>query len=457
MTARDDLSLAGGLAQGWPAWGEWAAWAVEQTRAKGADSCDACAHVSRTLTVEISNSRLEHIQVHDQQVLSLRAFDARGAAGMAWLHAVPTRRDLARLVDQASGLLGSAQPLEGFTGLPEPGPRPCPQNLYDEQLAGLELHEVVRLADTQRLAVLQQAPQAVVSGSLAVWAGQTLLVNSLGLQLHLAETCFELTVDVTLPGEALSTYTEEEFGHELDRLAAASTAQQALAGARAYQNRQPGKALRTTVLLGPWATANLMDTLAEAASAEAIQRRRSWLTDRVSESIAGGGLTVIDDGLAAGGFHSCGFDGDGAERRATAILQAGRFQSPLHNLWTAGREGVANTGHGTRARQVEATNLRCLPGQQSTEQLLADVSEGIHLDDASWDVDPTTGEFACGLSYARRVAGGQITCGLDGLVWCGQILDVLEGIDAVSSGGRARPGLFWPTLRVREVQLSAGD
>jgi PmbA protein len=457
VTAPSDLVLNGQLAGLSRRWAEAAAWALERAMAKGAHAADVCVQVGRTIGAEIDASRLEHAHLHEEQSVSLRCFDAAGAMGTAWWHGMPTRRDAAKLADKAAQLMALGEPVEGFFGLPKPAPRPNPSGLYDEQLAALTPQRVIELADAQRTAVLQQEPRAIISGSLAACADEMLLINSAGLHLEVADTRFELSIDVTLPGDELSTYSEESFGRELQRLADATTALQALQGARAYQGRRPGKGQRTTVLLAPWAVANLMDELADAASAEAMQRRKSWLTDRLGESIAGGGWTVIDDGLADGGYDTRGFDEDGAPRRVMTILDGGRFANCLHNLWTAGRAGATNTGHGTRSRDVEPTNLRSQPGDQSVEKLLADVGDGVIIDDLEWEIDLATGQFACSLGYARRVAGGQITHGLDGLMWAGQVFDLLRRIDAVSRDGRSQPGIFWPTLRVRDAQLISQD
>ena len=83
------------------------------------------------------------------------------------------------------------------------------------------------------------------------------------------------------------------------------------------------------------------------------------------------------------------------------------------------------------------------------------IPDGVYLDDVSFDVELATGEFASTLGYARQITNGQITQGLDGLLWTGHILDVLSRIDAISQDGRTQPGLFWPTLRLHDVPITS--
>jgi predicted Zn-dependent protease len=453
----DDRPLNEGLTELSPAWQQAAQFAVSRATALGAHAADAYLEIGRTTAVEIDESHLRHGHVHEEQSLSLRAIADDGAAGMVWLHGSATRRQLERLAEQAVTLMRSAHAMPGFTGLPGPGPRPEPKGMSDPALADLTPASAVLHADRQRLAVLEREPSAIVAGSLTAWMQQSLLVNSAGLHLDGPDTRFELAIDVTLPGDELSMFGEETFGCEMSRLESADTAKRALAGARAFQGRRPGKTGRTTVVLGPWASAALMEAVAEAASAEWIQQRTSWLTDQKGQRIAGGEWTIIDDPLADAGYHSGAFDDDGAVPQTTAILQAGRFANPLHNLWTAGRNNATNTGHGTRSRHVESTNLRSLPGDMPAEQLINQVRDGVYLDDVSFDVELATGEFATALGYARQIEDGQITQGLDGLLWTGHVLDVLSHIEAISQDGRSQPGLFWPSIRIHGASLTSGS
>jgi PmbA protein len=95
-----------------------------------------------------------------------------------------------------------------------------------------------------------------------------------------------------------------------------------------------GKAVPTQicpVVFTPFVTAILLGTLAEAMTAEAMQKGRSFLIGKLGQDVASDRVSLLDNGRMKRGFSSSPFDAEGVPTAATRLIDEGVFQNVLYD------------------------------------------------------------------------------------------------------------------------------
>jgi TldD protein len=128
------------------------------------------------------------------------------------------------------------------------------------------------------------------------------------------------------------------------------------------------------------------------------------------------------------------------------VIHQGRITSYLYDLMRARKDRVESTGNGRREsfRHLpipRMTNTFIAPGQQSPEELIAEVKRGFYaVSFAGGQVDPTTGDFVFGVSEGYLIEDGKQTTPCRGATLIGNCLDTLQRIDAAASDFEMKTG-----------------
>ncbi|HEX6687666.1 MAG TPA: metallopeptidase TldD-related protein [Solirubrobacterales bacterium] len=218
------------------------------------------------------------------------------------------------------------------------------------------------------------------------------------------------------------------------------------------------------VVLDPTVAASFVGLLGRAAGADAVQRGRSPLAERLGEEVAAEAFVLHDDGLDPRGFASAPIDAEGTPRRRTALIEAGRLQTFLYDSYTARRGDAASTGNAGRSGYrsppaVSASNLIVDPGSASLEQLLREAGDGVYIDDVAGlhsGVNPVTGIFSVGAS-GRAIRGGEKAEPLREFTIASDLIAMLRAVRAVGSEPRWVPfggSVSVPPLLIGEMTVS---
>jgi PmbA protein len=218
------------------------------------------------------------------------------------------------------------------------------------------------------------------------------------------------------------------------------------------------------VVLDQTVAASFVGLLGKAAGADAVQRGRSPLAERLGEEVAGEAFVLHDDGLDPGGFAAAPIDAEGMPRRRTALIEGGRLRTFLHDAYTARRGGAASTGNAGRSGYrtppgVSASNLVVSPGAASLEDLLREAGEGVYVSDVAGlhsGVNPVTGVFSVGAS-GRAIRGGERTEPLREFTVASDLVSMLRAVRAAGSEPRWVPfggSVSAPALLIGEMTVS---
>jgi len=429
---------------------------VRRAVALGAEWCDVSAGSVRDISVTIEKTGIKTADAGQGEDVAIRCF-VRGGMG----YAAATGRqpqDIDEAVERAVALAKEAAPDPDFKCLPAPEAAPEVEGLFDDAVAGMSVEEVVRIAAANIEAARAMEPEVNLSGHVGLSVGEGALASSTGVALETRGTEIDADIEALVKrGADTGFFYDFDFGRFLADAQLEAVSRSAIEGARRFLGARRIASGRMTLVLGPLASAGLLGGIVGAASAESIQRGRSYLCGKVGERIASPHLTIVDNGLIPRGARSGAHDGEGTRRRPLTIVDRGRLASLLHNSYTAGKACAESTGHGTHSGGISPTNLRPALGQRTAAEILREVKEGIYLESGEIRPDPASGDISASIDFGFYVKDGQIAHPVESAMIGGNVLDLLPRLDAVSSDAREEPGILMPTVRIQDVQVAGTE
>ncbi|MDX6227253.1 MAG: hypothetical protein QOI76_643 [Frankiales bacterium] len=124
-------------------------------------------------------------------------------------------------------------------------------------------------------------------------------------------------------------------------------------------------------------------------------------------------MNVIADASLPGGLGSFGYDDEGTPAHRVDIVKDGIWVGVLSGRDSAALIGIPSggcvRGDGyNRLPMVRMTNIGLLPGDSSTEEMIADTDDGVFMDtNRSWSIDDRRLNFQFGCEIAYEVKNGR--------------------------------------------------
>ncbi len=432
--------------------GELARLACREARRAGADAAESSAGLGRSVEAELEESRLKGTSRHAGHSLSVRAY-RRGGRGSFVVHELTA--GAARAAGRRAAELACAATADpDWKRLPSPRRLPRVGGLYDRRLADPRAELALEFAGALLASAEAQAPGCKVSGSVVLSSSRAAFANSRGIaQADRATSITAGCLAVVRRNGRHGSFYDFDMGRRLADVDVPPVGASAARGALRFLGGKSLPSGEMPVVLGPLAAAALVESVVAAASAESVQRRRSFLVGRLGKRIASKHLTVVDDGLVPGGIYSSPSDSEGAPRQRLTVIERGVLRSLLHNTYTAGKAGARSNGHCAGAG-CAPTNLRPRPGELPAAEIIAGVRRGLYINSASVAPNPSSGDVSAMVDFGLAVEDGKLSHPVANVNVGGHVFELLEGIDAVSSDYREEPGCILPTVRIRSAHVS---
>jgi PmbA protein len=180
------------------------------------------------------------------------------------------------------------------------------------------------------------------------------------------------------------------------------------AGTRTVARLAPGRATTgpMPVVFDPRVSASLIGHLLGAIGGSAIARKTSFVLGHEDKPLFGPGITIRDNPHLLRGLRSRAFDAEGLPTAPRAIVEQGMLTGWLVDS-AAGRQlGLPPTGHASRGSSgpphVAASNLWLEPGTLSPAELMADIKDGLYVDELiGMGVNLLTGDYSRGAGGFR--------------------------------------------------------
>ena len=362
---------------------------------EGCEAAEICIDQSESFRVKILNQEMDEYRVSWKSGIGLRVL-FRGKNGYAYSETPDHARELVlRAIDNASTIsTDDEQPMQTAQQYVQVQMPVCPLCAMTEQ-------EKIELAMRMERDVLAQDDRVFQVPYCIVSTGKYSrhLKNTLGL------VASESSEDGAIVIQAAVREQEEvhdgfAYREGKDALDVENCVREAVAkavdafGAASYPS---GK---TAVVLENEAAADLFGAFVRVFSADEAQHQMSPFAGKLGEKIAADVITIVDDPFYEKNPRA--FDGEGTPSKETTVIEKGVFNSFLHNLKTAKKDGVESTSNASRpspgaAVTVGPSNFYILPGKKTKYELLEEMKEGILITDVTGlhaGLNAVTGDFS---------------------------------------------------------------
>ncbi|WP_273483359.1 TldD/PmbA family protein [Desulforamulus ruminis] len=434
--------------------------AVQRAKNKGAAMAEAYLLSGKELSIDIRDGEVETMKLAEDRGLGLRVISG-GQVGFAFTTDF-AGDGLDQLVQQALANGKNTEPDE-FYALPRVSGSYPQMEIYDPAIRAAEVEKKISLAVEMENSARAFDPRVKIieSSSYQDAEIEVNIVNSLGLSAsYQGSYCGLYLALVAGEGEESQTGFAIKYGLKFADLDPVFIGRQAAQRAVRMLGARPVGTQKAAVVLDPYIATNFLGLLSPALSAEAVQKGRSLFAGKVNQAVASPLITVVDDGRLPGGIASAPFDGEGVPTSETVLIDQGQLRGFLHNTYTAAKEGVSSTGNGVRGSfkstpEVGSTNFFIRAGEKSPEQLIKEVPKGLYVTEVMGmhTANPISGDFSVGAS-GIWIEKGELTRPVRGVAIAGNIMDLLEAVDAVGSDLEFFGGKGAPTLRVSSMSLS---
>ncbi|MFX0045129.1 MAG: TldD/PmbA family protein [Candidatus Hermodarchaeota archaeon] len=353
-----------------------------------------------------------------------------------------------------------------FKSLPEP--KPFSSALESEELVCKATAEATPEARAEyAMRAIQEAHEideriSAVAGAISNQVVESVIVNSLGVEGHQADTSANVNLTVLAKDGADETagWAEDnrrDFRHLQVENVAAIAARKAADGFGA-KALNPGE---YEALLEAPASATLALYMAYIGfSARSYQEYRSFLRDRIGERVFSDKLNVWDDALDKRFVRPRLFDSEGYPKKRMALVDSGIVKNLMYDSYTAGKDNVESTGHNSKLWGMSipfSDHMIMDEGKSGIDELVADTKRGILITHFHYTnpVDPTEGVLT-GLTRDGTwyIENGEIKHPVGTLRYTDAIPRLLGEIDLIGKypelkgGSHIVPSLKLPSFRI---------
>lgn len=435
---------------------------VELARKAGAKEAEAFVERSRDASATVRGGEIEELSEAASKGIGLRVvvddrlgfvsstdFD-RGALELLAKRAVALAREAAP--DPANSL-PSKRELKGEQHHVE--------GLFDDAVAELDPGWKLRAAfEMERAATAQDARCNNFEGS---GAGEAVSEHAIASSHGLLESergthVFLWCAPVAREGESLQTSSWSDHRRHLAELESAESVGRTAArrtvrmlGARKIDT------CRVPVIFDPLMAASFFGALTGAVSGDLVYKRASFLGKLLGQKVASSSVTLTDEPHLSGALGSSSFDGEGVPTRTLPLIEAGVLKNFLYDMRTARKAGTRTTGHARRGYAslpaIGPTNLRVQPGVQAAEEIIRQVKRGLYVTSMlGRGANVITGDYSRGAN-GLWIENGELTYPIQEATVAGDLLHMMQAIDAVGSDLLIRGSVGAPTLRFSELTV----
>jgi PmbA protein len=359
---------------------------------------------------------------------------------------------------------------------------PSAKDYMDIQIAdSLILHggeEPIRSYTDSLLEILKADAKSEPSvkptfGKIRTYIMETHLENCTGLEKEKVETYFyvELALKVS-SGEKLAEFWPRRHSRRLDDLAPEKVLPKWIQLAKDTLKAKMPVSKKMTVILNPESICDLLDpTIGFHAQGENKLKKATVFNKE--DIVASDSLTVQDDGIRDFGLASSPFDDEGNPQRLTTLIEKGIFRNYLYDQKYALNTGEESTGNGLKSLTGipnilnkhmgpiagSTTNLSVKPGKTDYEEMLAEVKDGILVEQFSWlNPDRLATSFSSEIRNAYLVSNGERTQAIKGGMVSGKVLDMIKNISGISNrqfmvSGDSAFSCISPYIKFENVQV----
>jgi PmbA protein len=435
---------------------------MARAKKKGAQQAEVFIEVGREASVRVREGEIEDLTQATSKGVGVRVF-VKKRLGFAWTSDF-TEGSLNAFVDRAIVLAeaAAANPLNGLPAHSELRGHQDVGALFDPAIANLRPEWKIEAAIEMEKAGKSVDPRIKTFES--VGAGESVsevyLASSEGFTGGYQGTyAFLFAVPVAAEHGQLQTSYWVDYKRFFDKLdSPEAVGKEAARRAVRMLGAKKVKSQRVPVVFDPMMAASFVGSIAAAANGDAVFKQSSFLASKLGQKIAPETITLVDDGLLKDGIATSPFDGEGVPTRTTRLIDKGVLNAFLYDAFTARKAKTHSTGNAARGYRslphIGSNNLYLEPGSQTPESIIKGVQNGFYVTAMlGHGANLVTGEFSRGAN-GLWIENGELTRPVQEVTVAGQLLKMLQGIDAVGNDLTFRGSTAAPTIRFNELTVS---
>ncbi len=309
----------------------------------------------------------------------------------------------------------------------------------------------------QAIALVRDAyPEVIVSAEWDSEIETIRLVNSLGLDCHYTDTtlsCY-LSAEWIRGDDFLSVSDGQTQRGSLHPEKIASQILQRLSWVKENVASPTG---RVPVLFTSKAADMLWSTVQAALNGKRVMERASPWAERLGQSVMSEAITLSQEPDA--GPFSCPFDDEGTPTQPLVFIQKGMLQHFYCDRTTGSKLGTGTTGNGFRPGLGSYPtpglfNLLVQPGNSSLLDLIAQLSDGLVVDQMLGGGGSISGDFSINVDLGYHVKNGQIVGRVKDTMVAGNIYTALKQLVALGSDTDWNGSCYTPSLIIEGLSTT---
>ncbi len=426
----------------------------------------------RAVHFDVSGQKLENFNTPYSSGIGLRIF-SKNRMGFAYTAGFG-RESIERLVREAKNNALNGSPDE-WNSLPQVSGQQKSNSVYygelfDEELAKIPVPiRVDKIKEMEERALAyDKRVKRVLRASYNDNHYEISLFNSKGLKVGYSGTQCSCGLVVVAEAMPFSGKVNKEIQLGFDfavkkrfrELHFNELAENAARRAVSLLGARKLKTQRASIVFEPLVASGFLQLIARGLGADFIQKNKSPFAEKRGKRVATKIVNLIDDGTLVGGVATFPFDDEGAPTKRTVLVENGILSTFLYDSYTARRDKVASSGNAFRSSfkalpTVGFTNFFLDKGRTKREELIATTDKGLYVIETMGmhTADSVSGDFsvgACGL----WIEGGKFSFPVHGVTIAGNVLDLLNSIDAIGDDLEFYGNLGSPTIRISDMPIS---
>ncbi len=434
--------------------------AVKLAIKKGCDAAEVFIKGARGVSVEAKGGEVEALKASRDFCIALKVI-RKQRLGFSF---TTNRDDIEKTIDEA--LQGADWTgTDMYVDIPDYMP-PAEVSVLDEEIESVKEEDVIKdaLFLEERALAFDRRIKKVRKAEVGIVVEDTAVFNSKGVNISYRSSYAFANVSTLAQDNGSDSQMGWDFAisrrkGEIDlgsvgRIAARRAVE--LLGSRKIS------AVRAPVILDSSVAAEFLEILSASLSAEAVQKKRSFLAGKVGKTIISPIVDIVDDGAMPWKIGTKPVDDEGVPVSSKTLISKGVLTGFIHNTYTAKKAGVISTGNAVRGSSkslpgVGVTNFYIKPKKsQESVSLIKSVSKGLLILNAMGvhTADPVSGDFSVGIS-GRWIENGETVYPVKEAVISGNILDLFKKVEDIGGDLRFYGDIGSPGLLIGEMDISA--
>lgn len=287
---------------------------------------------------------------------------------------------------------------------------------------------------------------------------ETKIVNNKGLDITTSSHTYKFLVEaVAEKDNESSSFDRSILVTDKSQINFEELAIEVLEKATKQVTKEKLETRKYDIVLDSSVTNSVLSVVKDMISAQSIRKKTSCLAGKINEKIFSEKLTVLEEPLNDNYPGYTTFDKEGTTTSNKTIIKNGVLKTYLYDSKEAKLENIKSTGN--YYGQISTRNLYIEPSNNSVEELLNKMKDGIYITDkmgaSGSSMNESTGNISIQV-FGYIIKDGKIISGFNPAIMSTTIYELLSNIEEVGNDLTfIRKDLGTPSLYIKNISIAS--